>query len=298
MGWRIIFAANSSVMRLYLIVFSLSVLLFSSCRETRIHEHKEWAKYFEEYGIKDACVSFWDNNHESVHYYNKERCLERFSPASTFKIMNSLVALESGLAPDELYVIPWDSIDRGIPDWNRDMNMREAIKVSNVPYYQEIARRIGPARMYHYLDTVNYGNENIAGKIDEFWLNDTLQISADEQVGFVKRLYFAEHAMSERSQRIVKNMMLQEEDSTYKLYYKTGWSKRTQKQVFWVVGFAEKMVKVKEHKKSMNQSGVRMYPYFFALNFESPTGDTAQNWPQVRLEIMRKVFQDRKVIPN
>src|SRR6185312_659162 len=136
------------------------------------------------------------------------------------------------------------------PEWNRDMNMREAFELSNVGYYQELARRIGPARMQHYLDTVNYGNMNMGGRIDNFWLNDSLKISADEQTGFLKRLYFAQLPFSERSQRIVKTMMLREQTPDYNLYYKTGTGQDGNKFIYWVVGFAEKIDHTKELKGS------------------------------------------------
>lgn len=276
----------------------LVLLVLGSCRESRIHEHKDWEQYFKAYGVEKGCFILRDNNHEAIHYYNKERCLERFSPASTFKIVNSLIALESGIAPDEQYTIVWDSIDRGVPDWNKDLTMREAIRVSAVPYYQELARRIGPELMQHYLDTLNYGNKRVGPKVDEFWLNDTLQISADEQLGLVKRLYFAELPVSERSQRIVKNMMQQEDTLGYKLYYKTGWSMRATKSVFWVVGFVEKIEHVKEHEKSMNKSDIRMYPYFFAMNFEPPAADTSSDWPHARIDITKNILKDFGALPQ
>lgn len=278
-------------------ILCLSLLFATACRESRLHDHPEWAKAFEAHGISKACFILRDNNHEAVHYYNKERCLEQFSPASTFKVFNSLVALESGIAPDEQYIIAWDSVDRGVPEWNRDLNMREAIKVSAVPYYQELARRIGMPLMQHYLDTINYGNKVIGPKIDEFWLNDSLKISADEQVGFLKRLYFAELPASERSQRIVKSMLLQEDSPAYKLYYKTGWAKSAGKDLFWVVGFVERIQHVKENEKSMNKSDIRMYPYFFALNFEPPANSTTQDWPSIRIEIAKQLLKDFGAIP-
>ena len=149
------------------------------------------------------------------------------------------MALETGVAPDDQLMIKWDGVARR-PEWDKDMNMREAMKVSCVPYYQEIARRIGPARMQHYLDTMKYGNMNMGGAIDNFWLNDSLKISADEEMGFVKRMYFAELPISERSQRIVKTIMLREETPAYNLYYKTGTGLSGNKTIYWVVGFAEK----------------------------------------------------------
>ncbi len=284
-------------MRSCIILSILTVFIFTSCRDSRIHEKKDWGKYFEAEGVKDGCFLLRDNNHEAVYFYNKERSTQRFLPASTFKIFNSLVALETGVAPDEQLVIKWDSVVRSEPEWNKDMNMREAFKVSNVGYYQEIARRIGPAYMQHYLDTVNYGNRNIGDKIDQFWLNDSLQISADEQVGFLKRLYFAELPFSERTQRIVKSMMLQEETPKYKLYYKTGWGRPPAKQTLWIVGFIEKIEHMKEDKNSMNKSDLRMYPYFFAENFDVPTGDTSKNWSAVRKDILKNVLKDFGAMP-
>ncbi len=93
-------------------LFLLSVAIFSSCAKSRIKEHAEWGKYYEQYGIKNACFMLRDNNHESIHYYNKDRCVERFLPASTFKLFISLVALETAVAPDDNLVIKWDSVHR------------------------------------------------------------------------------------------------------------------------------------------------------------------------------------------
>ena len=285
-------------MRFKLSLFSILVISFSSCRESRLHEEKNWGNHFQQHGITKGCFILRDNNHEAVHYYDKERCLERFSPASTFKIFNSLVALETAVAPDEQLLIKWDSIPRRISDWNKDMTMREAFKASNVGYYKELARRIGPDNMQHYLDTANYGNKRMGGRIDEFWLNDTLQISADEQLGFVKRLYFNELPFSERTQRIVRSMMLQEETPEYKLYYKTGWAMLPPKQILWVVGYIEKIEHVKEHEKSMNKSDIRMYPYFFAQNFEVPSADSTKEWGKIRIDVLKNVLKDFGAMPK
>lgn len=282
------------MMRYSLFILSVVVLLTSACRDSRIHDHEDWGKYFAEYGIDSACFIMRDNNHEAVEYYNKERCLQRFMPASTFKIMNSLVALEIPKVPDEQFVIAWDSVDRGVPFWNRDMDMREAFKLSNIGYYQEIARRIGYDYMQHYVDTANYGNRNVGGAIDSFWINDSLQISADEQVGFLKRMYFNQLPFSDRTQRIVRTMMLREETEDYKLYHKTGWGSRANgKDIIWIVGFVERIEHVEEHENAMNKSDVRMYPYFFAMNFDVAEEDIeSHNWMEVREDILKKVLKD------
>jgi len=278
-------------------LFSLFFLL--SCQTNRIKEKKEWGSYFEKYGLDKTtgCFELKDHNHESVYYYNIDRCSKRYTPASTFKIFNSLAALETAVASDDQLIIKWDSIKRR-PEWDKDMNMHEAFSVSCVPYYQEIARRVGPGRMQHFLDTVHYGNANMGGSMDQFWLNDSLKISADEQIGFLKKLFFVELPFSERTQRIVKVLMLREQTPEYNLYYKTGTGVTGNKTIYWIVGFTEKIEHMKEPKGSMNKSDSRYYPYFFAENFEVPTGDTSKNWHQIRIDIMKDILKETGALPK
>ncbi|NCX94798.1 MAG: class D beta-lactamase [Chitinophagia bacterium] len=280
--------------RYFFLVFIAPVLFFS-CNENRVHEHKEWAHYVTDNGWSDGCMLIGDHTHESIHYYNLARCSKRFSPASTFKIFNSLAALETGVAFDDQLVIKWDSIPRR-PTWDKDLTMREAFKVSCLPYYQEIARRVGYARMKGFLDTVKYGSHSCAGKIDEFWLNDTLQISADEQLGFLKKMYFHELPFAERTQRIVKTIMLMEETPEYRLYYKTGTN--TVSNVYWIVGIVERIVKVKEQEGSMNKGNVRNYPYFFAMNFSTNHELTMEAMMTQRLNLMHALLSDYGALPK
>lgn len=289
---------STKYMQLRLGFILLSAIFISSCAKTRIIEHKEWGARFSEQGIKDGCFLLRDNNHESIHYYNKERCITRFLPASTFKIFNSLIALETAVAPDERLLIKWDSTSMSRPGCEMDLTMDSAFKESCLWYYQEIARRIGAQRMQHYLDTIKYGNMNMEGGLDRFWLIDSLQISADEQAGFVKRLYFAELPLSERSQRIVKNMMLREETPKYRLYYKTGTGERNGKYLYWITGFIERIEHVKEPKGSMNKVDERNYPYFFSQNFEMPVADTSKDWFATRIQVMKNILMDYGAMPK
>jgi len=206
--------------------------------------------------------------------------------------MNSLIGLETNVAKDENMIIPWDSVVRSRSEWNKDMTMREAFEQSSVPYYQELARRIGPIEMKKWLDSVQYGNKRIGSKVDEFWLNDTLKISVDEQVGLMKKLYFNKLPFSQRTQRIVRSMMLQEDSTEYKLYYKTGTAQRDNRVLAWVVGFIER----KEVQKSVltKKEETNFKPYFFAMNME--TTDTTMDTKKVRLAILKDVLRERKII--
>jgi len=285
-------------MRKGLLLYLVAVIFLSSCAKSRMSDHPEWAKYYIENGINNGCIMLFDNNHESVHYYNKVGTTHRYLPASNFNIFNCLVALETNIAPDDQMIISWDSVVRK-PEWNKDLNMRDAFTVHSVPFFQEMARRIGAANMQHYLDTVKYGNMKIGTKIDECWLNNSLQISADEEVGFLKRLYFHELPFSERAQRMVRSMMLQEDSTNYKLYYYTGTGDVTpDSTVRWIIGYAEKIEHIKEAKESQNPTNVRTYPYFFAQNFVLPKSDTTKDWNAVRLSILRKVLTDYGALPK
>ena len=92
-----------------------------------------------------------------------------------------------------------------------------------MPYYQEVARRIGKDTMQQWIDSIGYGNKNISGPVDSFWLNNKLKISPDEQLGLVKRLYFDQLPFRKSVQQMVRDVMLQENNTAYKLSYKTGW---------------------------------------------------------------------------
>ncbi|MBK6820409.1 MAG: class D beta-lactamase [Bacteroidetes bacterium] len=270
------------------LILAMTVLtMFSACQRDNILTQDQWGPIFKKYGIDSACFELADNNHDMIYIYNLQRASKRFSPASTFKIMSSLIALETNVALDENLIIPWDGVARR-PEWDKDMNLREAFKVSCVPYYQALARKIGKVDMQKWIDTVRYGNKRTGPNVDDFWLNDTLQITPDEQVGFIKKLYFDKLPFAQRSQRIVRSLMLQEDSTHYKLYYKTGTQMplRNNKKVIlaWIVGFVEKretQIGVVTKKEETNYK-----PYFFAMNFE--TSDTTMNTMEIRKNCSKK----------
>jgi len=158
--------------------------LFSGCTESAI-DHPEFERYFRQYNVGGSFL-LYDLRNESHTYYNLERCKKQFIPASTFKIFNSLVALETGVVKDETVVLPWDGVHRATASWNQDQDMAAAIKNSTVWFYQELARRIGEKNMQRYISLVHYGNMNIAGGIDMFWLTGKLRVSQMEQIQFLR----------------------------------------------------------------------------------------------------------------
>jgi beta-lactamase class D len=212
----------------------------------------DFKKYFDEYH-HEGCFVLYDLNNNKYIRYNSERCSQRFIPASTFKIFNSLAALETGAVKDENDSIRWDGVDRGWNEWNKDMDMQHAFRFSSVWFYQEIARRIGEEKMQELIDLNEYGNQNISGGIDLFWLEGGFRISPDEQIEFLRKLYLNEVKFSQRSIDIVKKILIYEQTEEFTLRAKTGWGIRHETQVGWFVGYIEKDENV----------------YFFATNIES-----------------------------
>lgn len=223
----------------YCLLLIANCLLFSSCSVNNAKVDNSLKKYFDENNV-DGSFTLLNNATGEVTVYNMALDTQRFSPASTFKIVNSLIGLQTGRITDEKMLIKWDGVKRPAELWNKDMDMTEAFKVSSVPYYQEVARRIGRDTMKTWIDSIGYGNKNIDGPIDSFWLNNRLKISADEQLGLVKRLYFDQLPFRKSAQQIVRDVMLQENNTAYKLCYATDWGlDEKNNDLGWVAGWIE-----------------------------------------------------------
>jgi beta-lactamase class D len=218
----------------------------------------ELEKYFQ--GYPGAFV-LYDLNRDHYIRYNPERCAERFLPASTFKIMNSLIGLETGIIPDEDFVIKWNGKMYDVSSWNQDQSLKTAFKNSVVWYFQELARRVGTENIQYYVDAAHYGNQDISGQIDSFWLDGGLRISADEQIEFLKQLYRGDLPFSKRSMDIVKEILVLEKTESSQLSGKTGSTQLNFLQESWFVGYLETNGDV----------------YFFAANLESPASDGFAN---------------------
>ena len=174
---------------------------------------------------------------------DKNRSGEAKLPASTFKIPNSLIALETGVVADpDKDVFKWDGVVRSIEAWNRDHTMRSAIAASAVPVYQEIARRIGAERMQKYLDLLEYGNRDIGGGIDQFWLTGNLRIDPVQQVDFVDRLRRGTLPVSKRSQDLVRDILPVTKVGDSVIRAKSGLlgAEIGKPSLGWMVGWAEK----------------------------------------------------------
>ncbi|MEG4201395.1 class D beta-lactamase [Microcoleus sp. Pol12A5] len=226
----------------------------SSPRGGDLAQTINFGRHFQELGVEGS-IAIYDLNSDRLYQHNPQRNATAFLPASTFKIVNSLISLETGVISDELAVLTWDGIQRQISGWNRDLNMREAIKLSAVWFYQVLARRVGHEQMQKWVAKVGYGNQKIGNKddIDKFWLEGELRITPNEQIQFLRRLYKNDLPFSERSLSLVKDIIVVEKTPDYIIRAKTGWvsfGEQTGQEIGWYVGYLE------------NNKNV----YFFATN--------------------------------
>jgi beta-lactamase class D len=198
------------------------------------------AKRFTDLGTAGTFVGYKVDDYLIVAS-DRERSGEGKLPASTFKIPNSLIALETGVVADpDKDLFPWDGVKRPIEAWNKDHTLRSAILVSAVPVYQEIARRIGQERMRKYVDLFDYGNRDIGGGIDQFWLTGALRIDPIEQIDFVDRLRRRALPISKRSQDLVADILPVTKVGDSIIRAKSGLTGREQGALGWMVGWAEK----------------------------------------------------------
>jgi beta-lactamase class D len=168
------------------------------------------------------------------------RAAVRFLPASTFKIPNSLIALEVGAVASVDTVLKWDGVKRDlVPGWNCDQSMREALPRSTVWFYQELARRTGEKRMAEWVRRIGYGNADIGGGIDVFWLQGALRISAVEQIRFLRALRDDTLPFRVEVRKTVKELLVCHRGDGWVLRAKTGWTARVKNPVGWYVGWVE-----------------------------------------------------------
>ncbi len=200
------------------------------------------AKHFAEDGTSGTFVGYKTDEYLIIAS-DKDRSGQPMLPASTFKIANSLIALETGVVGDpDKDVFKWDGVTRPIEAWNRDHTMRSAIAASAVPVYQEIARRIGQERMQKYVDLFEYGNCDIGGGIDQFWLTGNLRIDAIQQVDFVDRLRRGVLPVSKRSQDLVRDILPVTKVGDATIRAKSGLlgAELGKPSLGWLVGWVEK----------------------------------------------------------
>ncbi len=194
---------------------------------------------FVENGIEGTIIiSSLDGTREFIH--NKKRSDQRFLPASTFKIPNSLIALNEKVIKDQNEIIKWDRKDKGWKPWNKDQSLKTALPESCIWFFQELARRVGNESYLSHFNNIQYGNKKTGPELTTFWLNGDIAISAREQIQFLKKLYKNELPYSKFHMELVKKLLIVKSTPNYIIRAKTGWAMRIENQHGWYVGYVEK----------------------------------------------------------
>lgn len=246
------FKARAMKFLLTVLAFILAAPALAQMPERQVIVRDELAKAFTDIGTEGTFVML-ETKKNRITVVNAERHKKDFLPASTFKIPNALIALETGVVKDaEHPVFKWDGVKRQLEAWNKDQTLRSGFRASAVWQFQEIARQVTATRMRVYISQFGYGNRNIGGNEDSFWLDGKLRISALQQVEFLERFYIGKLPVHPKNAGIVKDIMFLEKIGNAILRGKTGWIPSGDDKIGWLVGWVERGEEV----------------YIFALNLD------------------------------
>lgn len=260
------------------VVFFTSTDLLSQQKRAEIVQ-PEFGLILDSLGVSGA-ILIYDVQKNSYYSNNFSWAKTGVIPASTFKIPNSIIALETRVVDSDTTVFKWDGQKRRFSKWEADLNLKLAFQVSCVPCYQEIARKVGVKRMKSYLKKLNYpGMVFDTLTIDNFWLKGKSKISQMEQVDFLERFYFSKLPISIKTELTMKDIMIIDNNENYILSGKTGWGMRGDLDNGWLVGYLE----------------VNSSLYFFATNIEMKDA-TMETFPAMRMNATLNAFKNLNVI--
>lgn len=228
-----------------------SLLDESKSNSTKINK-SEFQTIIDSNNVKGS-VLIYDLNINTYYSNDFEWATHGNLPASTFKITNSIIGLETRVIESDSTIFKWDGKEKWSNFWEQDLVLRDAFQFSCVPCYQEVAAKIGVQRMNEYVENLQYGSLKInADNITDFWLEGDSRISQMQQIDFLKRYFNDQLPISKRTKHIMQDVMLIEKTTDYKLSGKTGLSNSNNQYNGWFVGFIE----------------VKNHVYFFATNLE------------------------------
>jgi D-alanyl-D-alanine dipeptidase len=260
---------------IYDISFDDAANLDKKPKKPKIQENKQLKKFFDDAGVTGG-IYIYDLNQNKFTIYDRQRMDTGFTPASTSKIIHSLIFLDSEAIKDENEVLKWDGVKRPVEAWNQDQNLRSALKVSAVWFYVEVSKRVGKEAMQRYYDTANYGNRNTNGFGEAYWVKGDLRVTPRQQIEFLVKFYQNRLPFSPQVISIVKDILIEEKTDKYTLRAKTGWSDAYTPQVGWWIGYVERASDI----------------YFFAAEIDIKKDDDAPK----RKEITKTVLRELKII--
>lgn len=232
--------------KLLLVVLILPI--FFSCAKKVEEKKQSLTKYITNKKIQeilnfynlDGVILIYNSKNKKYYSNNFTKAKKAFLPASTFKIPNTIIGLETNFLKNEESVFKWNGEKRYLSSWEKDLSLQEAFQFSCVPCYQELAKKIGVTAMNNFLNKINFGKMDVNLKtISNFWLTGNSKISPLEQIKFLIRFYNEALPIKKTTTQIVKNIMKTNVTKSYILSGKTGLATSNSIKTGWFVGFVE-----------------------------------------------------------
>lgn len=246
----------------------------------------DFQKYFKACGAEGS-VAIYDNSNKKWILSDTIGVNLETLPASTFKVINLLIALETNTIKDENQIVKWvgntDTVKYGYrPEIYHDMTVKEAFEVSAGWVFVELAKKIGKEKYKKFLKKAEYGNQNLTQTDADFWNFGAFGISPINQVDFLRKLYENKLPFSKENMAIVKKVMINEENKSYILRAKTGWTRDKGINTGWWIGYIQKGTDV----------------YFFASRLLQNRKNNRADFGNCRKEITKKILTEIGVLEN
>lgn len=215
---------------------------------------------------------------------NTPRLSERLPPCSTYLIAHTAIALGTGVLKDSDSRIAFDAAkhpgaETWPASWRRDQTFDTALKDSVQWYAQELATRMGNARLLQNLKRIKYGNADISGGLDKFWMSSSLRITSFEQLDFLRAFRDGKLGFNPRITKALQEAMVVERTVDYTIYGKYGSCPMPDgSYLSWLVGYVERAGKV----------------WYYALNLD---GKSLADFSGVRLAIVKGSMQELGFLP-
>lgn len=227
----------------------------------------------------EGCFVLFDKNNNEYCIYNENKSNKRVSPCSTFKIILSLIGLETKTIKDEKVIFKWDGTQypKEVADWNRDHNLKTALTYSVNWYFYKLVSQINEDELYSYVQKLNYGNKDITGGKTKFWEQSSLKISPKEQVEWLRKFYDYQIPFSKRNIDILKQSVVVPNNNGNMVFGRTGTGGTADYKIVngWFIGYIEKNNNV----------------YFFATNIEGKDKASGKK----AKEICTKILEAKKL---
>lgn len=202
-----------------------------------------------------ACLVIADAASGAIVHTEGDGCDDGIGPASSFKFPLAVMGYDAGVLtsadePAWPYKAKYEAM-RAID--KETTSPRRWLKESVLWFSRVLVADLGAGRFAQYVRDFGYGNADVSGDpgagngMTHSWLNSSLQITPNEQLGFVRRFLNTELPVTRAALEQTVAAMPHFEAGDWDMQGKTGTGyikeangKRGKRQFGWFVGWASK----------------------------------------------------------